>query len=191
MKRRCFAMVLRVAAALTAFSAAAQEKLSQPHRLAISDETATRVANQIWLNETGGNPDGIVAWNSGEAFLSLGIGHFIWFPAGKPAPFVETFPRLVAFMRQQKVPLPDWLDKSPLPHCPWQSRAEFLQDKTSLRYRQIRQFVDETRVVQVRFLVVRTEAAIDAILASTQDHEQRTRIATHYARIVRDRKSVV
>lgn len=190
MIRRCFANTLCILAILVPVAASAQEALPPRPQLLISDVAANRVAHQIWLNETGGNPDGIVAWNRGEDFLSLGIGHFIWFPAGKPAPFVETFPRLVAFMRQQKLPLPDWLDRSPLPPCPWNSRAEFLQSKTTLRYRQIRQFVDDTRAAQVRFLVARTQAAFDAIQASVPDEAQRAHIAAQYARIVRASKDL-
>jgi hypothetical protein len=55
-------------------------------KLTLPRDVADKVGHQVWLNETGGNAGDIVAWNNGEEFASLGIGHFIWFPAGKPAP---------------------------------------------------------------------------------------------------------
>jgi hypothetical protein len=40
------------------------------------------IGRKIWQNESGGTVEGLTAWNVGEEFPSLGIGHFIWYPAG-------------------------------------------------------------------------------------------------------------
>ena len=40
------------------------------------------LGQRIWKNECAGSVQGLVSWNEGEAFPSLGIGHFIWYPAG-------------------------------------------------------------------------------------------------------------
>ena len=50
------------------------------------------LGNRIWKNECAGSVAGLVSWNDGEAFPSLGIGHFIWYPAGYTGPFDESFP---------------------------------------------------------------------------------------------------
>ena len=49
-----------------------------PH--AISHEI---VGRKVWVNECDGTVAGLTSWNADEAFPSLGIGHFIWYPAGK------------------------------------------------------------------------------------------------------------
>lgn len=180
-------VLIALLAALAAAPTAAQEN-SPPRSgpaLALSPALAERVAHQIWLNETGGNPDGVIAWNAGEDFISVGIGHFIWFPAGSPAPFVETFPRFIAFLRRQNAPLPEWLDKAPLPACPWNSRAEFLKARTTPRYLQVRKFLDDTKAAQIQFLLARTQSAFDAIIAKTADEGQRRHLAIQYARITK------
>src|SRR2546423_8459695 len=61
---------------------------------------ATRIGKKIWQNECNGTISGLTSWNAGEDFASLGIGHFIWYPEGKPGPFEESFPKLVAFVAQ-------------------------------------------------------------------------------------------
>ena len=39
-----------------------------------------KVAELIFKNEASGKKDGLIVWNNGEEFISLGIGHFIWYP---------------------------------------------------------------------------------------------------------------
>ena len=55
-----------------------------------------RIGKRIWQNEAAGSVEGLTSWNSGEDFASLGIGHFIWYPAGPDGPFEESFPQLIA-----------------------------------------------------------------------------------------------
>jgi hypothetical protein len=166
------------------------EPAPAPRSLALPLEVAERVGHQVWLNETGGNADEIVAWNDGEEFLSLGIGHFIWFPAGRPSPFDESFPRVVQFLRQQKVQLPDWLNKTPVPPCPWQTRADFLKAKATPRLVQLKKFLIETRGVQTQFLVDRAQSALDTMLAKTPEETQRRHIAVQFTRVVRASKDL-
>src|ERR1700720_3277507 len=61
----------------------------------LSDLQAERIGRRLWENESGGTIAGLTAWNLGEDFASLGIGHFIWYPAGKRGPFAESFPPLL------------------------------------------------------------------------------------------------
>ena len=66
---------------------------AQPIRL--SDEQAARIAAKIWHNQSGHAIAGLTAWNIGEEFASLGIGHFILYQAGRRGPFEESFPPLL------------------------------------------------------------------------------------------------
>ena len=49
----------------------------------LSDAQALEIGRRIWKNESGGTVSGLTAWNAGEQFASLGIAHFIWYPAGE------------------------------------------------------------------------------------------------------------
>src|SRR5690606_20084795 len=72
------------------------------------------IASRIAWNETGGLDRHLTHWGEGEEFPSLGIGHFIWFPAGVDAPFDESFPALVAYVEQNAgdaAPMPGWLER--------------------------------------------------------------------------------
>ena len=75
----------------------------------LSDADANAIGKKIWQNECGGTVEGLTSWNAGEDFPSLGIGHFIWYVPGRPGPFQESFPPLIAFMKERNVPLPAWL----------------------------------------------------------------------------------
>ena len=56
-------------------------------RFANPPDLVAKVGRRIWLNESGGDEQAITAWNNGEDFMSLGIGNFIWFPAGRASRF--------------------------------------------------------------------------------------------------------
>src|SRR6516162_4376773 len=100
-------------------------------QLVLPADVVNKVGHKIWINETRGDRNAITSWNANEEFASLGIGHFIWFPAGKTAPFYESFPRMLEFLRQQNARLPSWLDRTPIPPCPWVSRTDFIKNFNS------------------------------------------------------------
>jgi hypothetical protein len=159
-------------------------------QLVLPADVAKRVGHRIWLNESGGNRDAITSWNANEEFASLGIGHFIWFPAGKTAPFEESFPLLLEFLRAQKVPLPSWLDETPIPPCPWTSRADFTKNFNSRKMRELRQFLLDTIPEQTQFLIVRAQGAIDKILEATPESAERQHIITQFSRIAHASKDL-
>ncbi|NPU64869.1 hypothetical protein HL667_07690 [Bradyrhizobium sp. 83012] len=160
------------------------KNLSVPQRVLPAD-VAQMIGRKIWLNEAGGRRDAITSWNAGEQFASLGIGHFIWYPVTAKPPFEEGFPGLIAFLRKGKTPLPAWLDKTPVPPCPWNSRAEFKKNFNSPQMRQLRQFLLDTMAEQTQFLVARAQGAMDKILANTPDGTEREHIVAQYSRVVR------
>jgi len=52
-----------------------------------------KIGKRVWQNECNGTISGLTAWNQGEDFASLGIGHFIWYPEGTARPFRRKFPQ--------------------------------------------------------------------------------------------------
>ncbi|MGJ4954824.1 hypothetical protein ACQR1H_04225 [Bradyrhizobium sp. HKCCYLRH2015] len=160
------------------------KNLSVPQR-ALPAGVAQMIGRKIWLNEAGGRRDAITSWNAGEEFASLGIGHFIWYPATAKPPYEEGFPGLIAFLRKGKTPLPAWLAKTPTPACPWTSRADFKRNFNSPQMRQLRQFLLDTIAEQTQFLVARAQGAMDKILANTPDSAEREHIVAQYSRVVR------
>ncbi|MEI8055004.1 MAG: peptidoglycan recognition family protein [bacterium] len=132
----------------------------------LSPENAKAIGEKIWQNECNGKISGLTSWNKGENFASLGIGHCIWYPAGKQDIFEESFPKLIQYMRARHVVVPKWLDKPDVPACPWQSREEFLRaiKNNELRLWELRQFLINTVPEQTQYLIYRLETLLPQIL---------------------------
>jgi hypothetical protein len=122
------------------------------------------IGRRVWQNEAAGKVEGLVDWNSGEAFASLGIGHFIWYPPGPKGPFEESFPGLVRFLTAKGAPPPDWL--KPEMACPWPDRSAFLKDFQSPKVKALRQWLASTVPLQSQFLAERLEHALPKMLES-------------------------
>src|SRR6516225_8004985 len=124
---------------------------AQPATIQLSDAQAEKIGRRLWHNESGGTIAGLTAWNSGENFASLGIGHFIWYPEGARGPFEESFPKLLAFVRERHAAVPAWLENARA--CPWNSRGDFSGAQNSEQMRELRQFLANTVDLQAQFLV--------------------------------------
>jgi len=125
---------------------------------------ALAIGMKIWHNECGGRIDGLTSWNDGEDFASLGIGHFIWYSSGRGSD-KDSFPRLIQYMRSNRVAVPKWLDYPVTPSCPWRTKEEFFSSaKTDPRFMELRTFLARTVAVQVQYLMYRLEIAIPQIL---------------------------
>ncbi len=127
-------------------------------------QEARTIGEHIWMNESGKNPDKLISWNAGEEFLSLGLGHCIWYPAGKEGPFVETFPALVTFLKTHGAILPAWLTSTP--HCPWSSRTEYEAPAARAKRNDLQTLLTATIDLQINFLIQRFEEAVPKILAA-------------------------
>lgn len=130
---------------------------SVPHAHALSGGDLDRIGKRIWQNECAGTVDGLTSWNTGENFASLGIGHFIWYPAGVEGPFEESFPKLVAWLGQQGVKVPGWLREAK--DCPWPTREAFQRDHNGERQKQLRSLLAATVRQQTQFIIARLSAA--------------------------------
>ncbi len=160
--------------ALAAGSAAAASGIK------ISDAEADRIGQKIWRNECAGTRDGLTAWNQGEDFPSLGIGHFIWYPQGQRGPFKESFPALKDYLQAQGVKLPGWLAAAKA--CPWPDRAAFRADFRSPRLEELRALLASTVGPQARFAALRLESALPQMLAAAPASE-REKISGNFYRV--------
>ncbi len=123
---------------------------------ALSDIDFDWIGSRIYQNETGGQVDKLTHWNEGEDFPSLGIGHFIWFPAGVNAPFDEQFPALVSYLDREvpdSLPMPAWLEQLDPLDAPWNNKAQFDAARSSSGMVELRLWLDATRLYQARFIV--------------------------------------
>lgn len=136
-----------------------------PHQLAW-------IGHRVFQNECAGRSECLVHWNEGEAFPSLGIGHFIWYPENVNGPFVESFPALIRFMQERQVPLPRWLEQRDPFTAPWPDRRSFLAQKDSPRVRELREFLAATQEVQAAFIVDRARSALIRVLAAVPETRQ-------------------
>ncbi len=141
-----------------------------------------RIGRKVWQNECSGTVAGLTSWNIGENFASLGIGHFIWYPAGMRGPFEESFPPFVRYVGQRGAKLPEQLLGRKGEACPWSSRAEFLAAGSSPRMKQLRIFLVDTIDLQADFLVERLRSALPKILAAAPD-EKRGKIEEQFNRL--------
>ncbi|MGI8906451.1 MAG: hypothetical protein ACR2IE_08180 [Candidatus Sumerlaeaceae bacterium] len=131
---------------------------------AISTADLERIGRRIWQNECNGSVRGLTSWNSGEDFASLGIGHFIWYPAGQSGPFEESFPRLLEYYRQAGVTMPAWLQQTR--GSPWTDRASFQRDHASVRQQELRDLLARTVAAQTQFIIARLDAAVPRMQAA-------------------------
>jgi hypothetical protein len=140
--------------------------------LTLNKDEARRIGMQIWQNECSGKKENLTAWNEGEDFASLGIGHFIWYPQGQTGDFKETFPTLIAFMERQGSIVPTWIKNSN--GCPWHSRHQFQQAQKERRMLELREWLFSGMDFQIQFMVNRLNTALPTMIkqlpAKKQSH---------------------
>ena len=153
-----------------------------PSAINLSRAEAMRIGKKIWQNECNGTVSGLTSWNSGENFASLGIGHFIWYPAGMEGPFEESFPQLVSFIAAHGAKLPNLVLGPGELHCPWKSRTEFLGAQQTPKMKQLRQFLVDTIDLQAQFMVNRLQNALPKMLQETAP-SNRGKVQQHFERL--------
>lgn len=119
------------------------------------------IGRKIWQNESGGTQKGLTAWNDGESFPSLGIGHFIWYPAGTRGPYTESFPQFVAYARQRGFNPPAIaLSKG----APWPNKAVFQREFSSPATTGLRNWLANNVPLQTDFIISKSRASLPKIL---------------------------
>lgn len=139
------------------------------------------IGQKIFQNECAGQFQCLVHWNKAEAFPSLGIGHFIWYPKGIDEKFVESFPALIQYMKQRQLNIPEWLRELKPFDAPWSDRETFLSDIDSAEMAELREFLAGTQGVQAEFIFRRAKKSLTKIVNAapkSQQDDVRKRIHT-------------
>ena len=147
------------------------------NNLSVAQKAA--IGRQIWQNECGGTVAGLTTWNAGEEFPSLGIGHFIWYPAGVKGRFSESWPLFVAFAQKRGGALPAVARAAA---SPWSSMAEFQKKSNGVQMSDLRNWLAAHVAVQTDFIIARSDAALAKILGTAPAGE-RARIAANYRKV--------
>ena len=126
--------------------------------------------------------EGLTHWCKGENFPSLGIGHFIWYPAGVKEQFDEMFPKLLSFLQENGVVLPAWLKNAE--GAPWPSRENFYQNIQSAQMIELRSILLDTKNLQAIFIAKRLENALPLMLEKVPLSE-RTSIKTVFYQLAK------
>ncbi len=143
--------------------------MAQP--IFLSLEEIEQIGVKVFKNECAGKNECLLEWNEGEGFLSLGIGHFIWYPQGVTEPFEESFPVLIKYLKEKGIKLPAWLDQEPFPTCPWITREDFIKNKSGFKAQELYKLLSETKSLQSAFLVSRLDVILSLILENVDDRD--------------------
>lgn len=149
----------------------------------LSSSEAQLIGQKIWRNECNCSTEQLTWWKKGEEWASLGIGHFIWYPANKQGPFTQTFPDLLTYLEQHNITLPAWLHNNPA--CPWQTREAFFNDIHSPRMNKLRELLASTVDVQAQFIAQRLERALPDMLKACKKSE-RAHIKEQFYRVAQN-----
>ena len=156
--------------------------LSYAMTLEISKADTSLIAKRVFKNECNVEKDCLLEWNVGEDFLSLGLGHFIWYPQNAPGISQESFKSYLQYAREAGERLPVWLDKTPFPSCPWLSREQFLNSKGSKQYQDMADFMIKTKHCQADYIIENAKRLFQKIIdAAPQD--QRLRITKYLSQL--------
>jgi len=150
-----------------------------PLAVALDVAHKERIGRKIWQNECGGSVSGLTTWNAGEEFPSLGIGHFIWYPAGFKGRFDESWPSFVSYAKSKGAKLPQLALER---HSPWTSKAQFQREFDGPDLSSLRRWLAANVGLQTDFIVTRSRAALPKILAAAPDSE-RKRIEANYHKV--------
>ncbi len=137
------------------------------------------IGKKIWQNECAGTVSGLTTWNAGEEFPSLGIGHFIWYPAGFKGRFQESWPQFIEFSKKQGAKPPAVALQR---HSPWKSKAEFQKAFNGAELSELRLWLAANVALQTDFIIARSQAAMPKILAAAPASE-RKKIEANYRKV--------
>lgn len=135
------------------------------------EEQLAWLGQQIFRNECNSEPACLTAWNEGEDFPSLGIGHFIWYREGQQEMFTESFPQLLSYMQARGVHVPDWISAADFEQ-PWATREQFLAAKDEARMTELRTFLAAHVDLQTAFIVSRFGVALERLFEGLPQAEQ-------------------
>lgn len=140
--------------------------------LSLSPAQLDWVGARIYQNECASRVECLVHWNEGEAFPSLGIGHFIWYPTGVDEPFMESFPAWVQFALDAGEPVPQWLTELTPMDAPWPNRNQFPAVENDARLATLRDWLVDSQGVQAAFILARAQASLGRVIEAAPVERQ-------------------
>ncbi|WP_258546868.1 hypothetical protein [Psychromonas sp. B3M02] len=165
---RIFLLIFSLTAPLFIF--VPMKLLAQQYSIILSDTQIDKLATLIWKNEGAGKKEYLTVWNKNEAFPSLGIGHFIWYPNQEKGPYVEQFPELLKYLVDNNVSVPEWLLTAK--NAPWHNREDFYNHFDDTQLAELRELLASTVSLQAAFIIKRLEKGIPDILNASSDQEK-------------------
>ncbi len=111
-----------------------------------------------------GTVSGLTSWNEGEEFASLGIGHFIWYPAGTARAVRGELSRAGRITWRTIGEAVPGVDARGLPME--FARGNSWRRNTSDRMEALRNLLAGTTPLQARFLAQRMHDALPKMLAA-------------------------
>jgi hypothetical protein len=181
MQAACFVLGSALALAACAPAGPPPSAPGQPRTTgtALSPAQRAAIGQKIWQNESGGSVSGLTAWNAGEEFPSLGIGHFIWYPAGFQGRFDESWPQFIGYARERGVHPPQVALNR---FSPWRTREEFQREFESPELAGLRKWLAAHVELQTDFIIARSRAALPKLLAAAPATD-RARIEANYRKV--------
>jgi hypothetical protein len=149
----------------------------------LSQQEIQQIGERVFENECASKDENLIVWNEGESFMSLGIGHFIWYPANSRKLFVGSFVKFLEYAKISGEKIPSWLDKKPIPACPWRSRDSFLNVQSDKRLMELKEFLIKTKSIQAAFIMKRLEEALPLILKYVSE-DSREKITFQIDRLI-------
>jgi hypothetical protein len=152
-------------------------------KIPLSQQEIQQIGERVFENECASKDENLIAWNEGEDFLSLGIGHFIWHPKNSKTLFEGSFIKFLEYAKNSGEKIPAWLDRKSFPACPWRSRNNFLSMQNDRRLIELKDFLIKTKPLQAAFIVKRLEDALPVILKHASE-SNRDKISLQLDRLI-------
>jgi hypothetical protein len=147
--------------------------------LSLTAAQKSSIGRKIWQNESAGKVTGLTAWNDGEEFPSMGIGHFIWYPKGFNGRWTETWPEFARYAASRGLSVPA---VGLQPDCPWTNKTSFMRDFNGPQLTGLRNWLAANIPVQTEFIAYKSRAALPNIMrAAPAAH--RARIQANYQKV--------
>ena len=150
-----------------------------PSALGLDPDQLQIIGQKIFQNETGGKVKNLIFWSNNEAFPSLGVGHFIWFPVGRSLGFTESFPEIIRYLQANGAAVPSWLSRQISIGALWNSREQLEQERDSEKFQALQQLLIDTTGLQAAFLFKRLDEALPKMLIGL-DPDKRERIVDRF-----------
>lgn len=152
---------------------------SSANSLSLSASQKAAIGKKIWQNESAGKVSGLTAWNDGEEFPSMGIGHFIWYPKGFNGRWTESWPEFAKFTAARGGKMPA---VGQLADCPWSSQASFKRDFNKTPMTELRNWLAANVSLQTEFIAYKSRAALPNIMKAAPAAD-RARIQANYDKV--------